>query len=216
MYPEIGAIVIGVFGLLLLITGLHRLWRRRIIMGSLQGLSGTLLITAAVTFFALLGNFYTYNRLTAEQDLAQLHFSALAPQHYQATLRYPSGEQQKFTVFGDEWQLDARILKWKGYATLVGFDTVYRLDRFSGRYSDLTQEREYPRSVYDLTEEPRFDLWRLAREYNKRIPWVDALYGSAAYLPMADGADFQVSLTAGGLVVRPLNEPARKAVEAWR
>lgn len=215
MYLEIGAVVIGIFGLLLLIAGLRRCWRRRIITGSLQGLSGALLITAAAAFFALLGNFYTYNRLTAEQDLAQLHFSALGPQHYQATLRYPSGEQQQFAIRGDEWQLDARILKWEGYATLVGFDTVYRLDRFSGRYSDLTQEREDPRSVYDLTEEPRFDLWRMAKEYNEWLPWVDTLYGSAAYLPMADGADFQVSLTTSGLVARPLNEPGRKAIEMW-
>ncbi len=215
MYLEAAIIIFGGLGLMLLLAGLRRLWKRRFITGSLQGISGALLIAIAAVFFALLGNFYIYHRLTAEQPLAELHFTLLGQQHYQATVRYPSGGEQQFDIHGDEWQLDARIIKWEGYATLVGFDTAYRLDRFSGRYRDLTQERADVRSVYDVSQPPQFDMWVMAKDYNKWIPWVDAIYGSAAYLPMADNADFAVSLTTSGLAARPLNEPARTAIEQW-
>jgi hypothetical protein len=41
------------------------------------------------------------------------------------------------------------------------------------------------------------------------------LYGSATYLPMADGADYEVTVSQSGLVARPLNDAARLAVGAW-
>lgn len=216
MHYEAVITIIGFLGLLFLLAGLRRLWRRRFIAGSLQGLTGLLLIAIAAAFFLVLGNFYIYHRLTAEQPLAELRFHSLGPQYYQAVIQYPSGEQQVFDLHGDEWQLDARILKWRGYATLVGFDTAYRLERLSGRYHAIEQERRAPRSVYALSQDPKVDLWAVAKTYKKWLPWVDTLYGSAAYLPMADNALYAVSVTNSGLLARPLNEPAQAAVGNWR
>ena len=117
---------------------------------------------------------------------------------------------------GDEWQIDARVLKWRGLATLAGFDTVYRLDRLSGRYADTTQERSAPRTVYALSPEPGLDLWTVLRRYHRFVPFADALYGSAAYVPLAQDASYAVSVSAFGLVVRPENSAARRAVSDWR
>lgn len=216
MYYEAAVIITALVGLLLLLAGLRKLSGRRFITGSLQGLTGLLLITISAAFFLLLGNFYTYHRLTAEQPLAELRFHSLGPQYYQAIVHYPSGEWQVFDLHGDEWQLDARMLKWRGYATLIGFDSVYRLERLSGRYRAIEQERHAERSVYALSQDPMIDLWTLAKTYNQWIPWVDALYGSATYLPMADNALYAVSVTNSGLLARPLNEPARSVIGQWR
>ncbi len=101
-------------------------------------------------------------------------------------------------------------------ATVAGFDTVYRLERLSGRYASIAQELSAPRTVHALGGEEPFDLWTVARRYNKYVPMVDALYGSAAYVPMAEGADYVVSVSASGLVVRPDNDAARKAVGGWK
>jgi hypothetical protein len=60
------------------------------------------------------------------------------------------------------------------------------------------------------------DLWAVARRYQSWLPLVDALYGSAAYVPMAPDADYVVSVSASGLLVRPGNEAAKKAVGGWR
>ena len=215
MHLEAAFAITGLLGLLFLIWGTRRIWRRSFIIGGAQGITGALLVAVASALFALLSNFYIYHRLSAEQPLAEFHFEALGPQYYRAVIRYPTGEQRIFDVRGDEWQLDARILKWRGYATLIGFDTAYRLDRFSGRYRKLEQERHGERTVYSLSGDPMLDLWTLARRYQGSLPWIDTLYGSAAYMPLADKAAYAVSVTNSGLIARPLNESARGATEQW-
>ena len=47
------------------------------------------------------------------------------------------------------------------------------------------------------------------------IAWVDAEYGSATFLPMADGALFTVKLSSTGLVARPENDRATIAIQDW-
>jgi hypothetical protein len=40
-------------------------------------------------------------------------------------------------------------------------------------------------------------------------------FGTATYLPMADGATYHVSLNTPGLFARPMNAAARRAVKDW-
>jgi hypothetical protein len=42
------------------------------------------------------------------------------------------------------------------------------------------------------------------------------VYGSAAYLPMSDGAEYRIWLSQSGLVARPLNAQADGAIRTWR
>jgi hypothetical protein len=100
-------------------------------------------------------------------------------------------------------------------ANVLGFDTAYRLDRISGRYASIDDERSLPRTVYSLTQPERVDLWELAHRYRSWVPWIDALYGSATYLPMADGARYSISVSQSGLVARPVNQAAVVAVGDW-
>jgi len=88
--------------------------------------------------------------------------------------------------------------------------------QFGGRYRDIKSERAEPRTVHVLREPARVDAWELARRYHAYVPWVDALAGSAAFLPMADGALFEVRVSQSGLIARPLNQAGRDAVAGWR
>jgi len=129
---------------------------------------------------------------------------------------YPTGLKQQFELRGDEWQMDARLLKWQAPVNVLGFDSAYRLERLSGRYTDIVNERAAPRTVHALQVPAQLDAWELARRYKEWLPWIDALYGSATFVPMADGALFEVKVTQSGLVARPLNQAARQAVGSWR
>ena len=93
---------------------------------------------------------------------------------------------------------------------MLGLDSQYRLDRFSGRYSDTQQELTAERSAYDIrpTRQSGIDLWPVAREYSAYVPLVDTLHGSGTYMPMAEGARYEVRITQGGLIARPTNEVA--------
>jgi hypothetical protein len=108
------------------------------------------------------------------------------------------------------------VLKWRALANLFGFDTAYRLDRISGRYTSIDDERSLPRTVYALNQPDRVDLWELAHRHHSWVPWIDALYGSATFLPMADGALYEIKVSQSGLLARPLNQAARAAVGSWQ
>jgi len=205
----------AVVGLILAILGCRRLWARGLVVGTLEGLTGLLLLALAALAAAVGLNLRTYDRLTHEIPVATVSFQALGEQRFSAVLVQAAGRTLVFDTYGDEWQLDARILKWRGFATVLGFDTIYRLDRFAGRYRDAAQERTGRRSVHSLNDEPGLDVWAWTRAYPRWLPWVDAVYGSATYMPMVAGATYRVTASPTGLLARPVNEAARKALRQW-
>jgi hypothetical protein len=212
-------LIIGLFvfvGVLLLIGGVRRLWRRAPLTGSLQGLTGLLLLALAVLMIAIAMNLYTYQILVQEQPVAEVRFEALAPQYFRVYLLPEAGSPQVLELRGDQWQIDARVLKWQGLANLLGMKTAYRLERLSGRYSDIKQERKGIRTAYRLQNDKGIDLWAWVQKTERKLPWLDAIYGSAAYMPMVDKGRFRVTISNSGLVVRADNAIAQQAIDAWQ
>jgi hypothetical protein len=201
------AIALAALGALLGVAGLRRLFQGRFVAALGSGLVGVALVAAALAIFGVAANLHTYARLTHEQPVAELSFERTGEQRWRATLRrLPSNEIWKLDLAGDEWQLDARVLKWRGWANLLGFDARYRLERISGRYRDVAQERSAPRTVHELGESAGIDLWALSQTHPRWLPFVDAIYGSAAYLPIAEGTRYEVTLGQAGLIARPKKE----------
>lgn len=168
--------------------------------------------TAAILFSL---SYLGYHRLTAEQSVALIEFTQDNTDEYTARLMLDGQLDRLLPIRGDEWQLDARVLTWKPPATILGLDPVYQLERLSGRYSTVDRELSEPRTLHSLAEERPLDLWSLAREYPDYMPGVDAFYGTATYLPLADGARFSVTMSRDALIARPVNEQARQAVGEW-
>ena len=217
MISDAVILIVAIFGLLLLILACQRLLRARFIAAGGSALTGVLLLAVAALLFLVSLNLHTYSRLTQERRIAEIVFEARGPQTFNATLaQVPSGEIQMFVLSGDEWQLDARVLKWKGWANLLGLDAQYRLERVSGRYRDINQERSAERTVYALAENPGIDLWQLTLDKPARLPFVDAVYGNAAYMPMSDGARYEISISQTGLIARPANAAAQQAAGSWK
>lgn len=214
IYLVIGAVLL--LGLVLAWMGFRRLFSRRVASGGVSLIAGLAALALVVASLGIIANLYTYQRLTAEQPVGTLAFERYAPQEFVATLVRRDGTEKAFSVFGDECQLDARILKWRGSGNLLGLDTLYRLERLAGRYSDSVEETENRRSVFPLAEEAGIELWELVNRFEQWLPWVDAVYGNAVYVPMAPGARYRVSITTSGLIARPDNTAAERAVSKWR
>jgi hypothetical protein len=208
-------VVFALAGILFLIAAVRRLRRRRILGGAMRGATGLVLLLLSACAVLIAANLRTYQRLTSEQPAAELQFTRTADREFNAVLTYSGGERANFALRGDEWQIDARVLKWHALANMVGFDTAYRLERIGGRYTRIEDERSQLRTVFSLNPPQRIDPWDLVHRYHSWIPWIDALYGSATYLPMADGALFEVKVSQSGLVARPLNQAAREAIGSW-
>ena len=208
-------LITAALGVLFLVLEARRLRQRRFVSAGARGVTGALFLALAGLVGSVTLNLLTYQRLTFEQPVATLSFSRMAPEQYQVLLRTPDGRARLFTLAGDEWQLDARVLKWHGLANLVGLDAQYRLERISGRLRDVERARAAPASLYGLAESQGLDLWSVSQEHPRWLPWVDAVYGSATYMPMAHEARFEVSMTQSGLIARPANEAAARSVGAW-
>jgi len=205
----------GLVALLFALSATRRARRRRPVACVLHGLASVAFLAFAAVA-ALVGlDLASYARLTQEAPVAEVRFRQQGSQRYAAEVILPDGNRESFALAGDEWQLDARVLKWHGAATVLGLDSGFRLDRIGGRYRDIAAERSAPRTVFELARPRGVDVWDLARRFHALLPWLDALYGSATYLPMADGAHYAVSISPTGLVARPLNREAREAVAAW-
>ena len=208
-------ILFALVGILCLFAAARSIRRRRVFGGVLIGATALVLILLSAVAALIAANLQTYQRLSFEQPAGELQLTRTGDREFNAVLTYPSGEHANFALRGDEWQIDARVLKWHAFANLVGFDSAYRLDRIGGRYTRLEDERSQPRSVYSLNQPERVDLWDLVHRYHSWVPWMDALYGSATFLPMADGALYEIKVSQSGLVARPLNQAAREAVAGW-
>jgi len=160
---------------------------------------------------ALLG----YRRLASEALVATLDTRQLAPQRFAVDIELPDGSRKAAEIAGDEWQLDAHVIKWDIRAVVLGAPPLYRLDRLSGRYRDAAEEASAPKSVVELSSARPLDLWQIKQRFPRWLPWVDADYGSGAYLPLVDGGRFQVTLAAaGGLVARPADAPTAEKLRA--
>ena len=189
--------------------------QRRIVRAGANGVS--CLISGAVLsgFLVLTVSYLGYERLTSEQVVSRVLFTRIAPYEFRARLMIDDERDRFFLLTGDEWQIDARLVSWQPPATLLGLDPIYRLERLSGRYAEIDQEREEARSVHALTRKPLLDVWSVARQAPLLMPGVDAYYGTATYVPMADGALYEVSLSRDSLIARPANDAARDAVGDW-
>ncbi len=210
--------VVGVVGLAIVLSGLGWMFRGRPFKGG-RGVLGGGVFLGVAAIVGLLGlNIQTYQRLAYDRQVATIEIHQKGPQLFNATVVEPAvgefpGATNTFELNGDEWRIEARVLRWKPWANVLGLDSQYRLDRFSGRYADTQQELTADRSAYDIrpARQSGIDLWPIARQYSQYLPVVDTLYGSGAYMPMADGARYEVRITQSGLIARPTNEAAAEA-----
>lgn len=198
--------ILLILSLILFFLSAKRFMRGKTVTASLQGLSGLSLGLSGLLSLSITVNLYSYDRLTHEQAVATLTFQQIEEQQFQLEITYENTtEKESYLLHGDEWQMDARIIKWHGWAQLLGLNAQYRLERISGRYSNIDEELTKQRSVYALNDRDEIDYWTLMKEYKKWLPWVDAYYGSATYLPMENNTSYSVSLTQSGLIARPVN-----------
>ena len=223
--PALVAFVSALF----VLNGLVSLFRGRPFSGIFKIVGGGAVLWAALALTLLALNVQTYARLTYERPVATIQLRKLAAQYFEVTVIQPpvsTDEPERVAVYpvnGDDWRIEAQVLKWKPWANVLGLDTQYRLDRLSGRYQDIDQERTGARSVHALSGgDPqsrvlgvpvpwRIDAWDVARRYRRHVDAVDTLYGGAAYMPMADGARYEVFITQSGLIARPANGAAETA-----
>ena len=146
----------------------------------------------------------TYSRLTNETVIAELSFTQIADQVFEATLLTDGAcREEQLLLYGDQWRIDASFLKWKYWATLLGLDSQYRLDRIEGRYMAIEDENSKHHAAYSLAPQTMMDVGSLSDTMGNINFLADAEYGVSTYTDMAPGESWLVYKTPSGIITRP-------------
>jgi len=208
------ALVLACFGGLTLLVALSR-WLAGRKWASLGHVAlSAVLLSAAAQLQPVAANLATYQRLPANAPVAQVYCERKASRTHRITLtRLPGGQMQVFEVTGDEWRIDARTLGWKGPAADLGLRPGFRLDRLSTRFLKAGQPEGEAPSSYALSEERGDDVWAQARTGTFWSGYAVADHAFGPWLPLAQGARYEVAFDAKGLKARASNEAAAKALQ---
>jgi hypothetical protein len=148
-----------------------------------------------------------YRGLTAEEVAVTVTTLPTGEHAFQAYVEFPDGRDTTLAVRGDQFLVDARILKWRYVGNVLGLHTQYELDRLTGRYIDIDDERNLERTVHSLQSAKPVDLYDLVQRYSLLALLVDAEYGSATYVEVDRPARFEVRVSTTGLLVRDVGLP---------
>lgn len=208
------AIVAGVVLLLALaqlLAARQHVRNRRHLAATGHALLLVICLVVAALFAGMAISLRGYRFLNEEEPVVQIDSRILSPQRWALTLTWPDGSTRNVALAGDDFQVDAIVLRWKLPAMLAGLPPLYRLDRISGRYDDASQETTAPRTVIDFSQAGAGDLLDLKKQVPRWFPEVDTLFGSGAFLPLVDGGHYSVSLMrTGALVARPDDATAQR------
>jgi hypothetical protein len=215
VFPAVAAL----FGAALLLAGLGHYVRGRPTRGTAHFFAGVPLTVLGLAATLLGFNTQTFARLTHEGPVAEVKVNTLdkSKSLYRVTVIRLDGPKvtQACTVQGDEWDIGARVQKWKPWANVLGLDTTYTLDQITNRYFTAARGNGKPITACDLKGPPpavdryvpkSWLYWLVNRAYTE-----DRRFGSASFMPLADGAEYRVVMTQSGLNAEPVNDTARQA-----
>ncbi|RKY02038.1 hypothetical protein DRP77_08565 [Candidatus Poribacteria bacterium] len=222
-FPGLTAIwlIFSVGGIWLLYRLVVRFWRgnlRRVegvkgvgpTGGIIRLLAGLLLLFIAASAFWLEMTLRAYKTLTKEELAAIVRCVEDPPGSQTLKLileEVEDGRRSKpieLTLKGDQWAVEANILKWEGWVNLLGLHTCYKLTRVCGRYERAEDEVSKERTVYQLREED--PLWRWLYRRGEKLPFVEAVYGSSAFQYPDPGSAFGVYVAISGLMIKRLED----------
>jgi len=177
---------------------------RRLMRGLVSTLLTVIAVLCATTAGLVLIGTQGYEALTHEQVVATVTTTPTGPQKFHASMRLADGRTPQFELEGDEILIEAHILKWKYIGNLLGFTTLYELDRVGGRYSRAEDENSHRHTVFPLGQPKPVDLFELARKYTPIAFLVDAEYGSGTYTEVGRPSQYEVSVSTTGLLIRKI------------
>ncbi len=108
-----------------------------------------------------------------------------------------------YGIYGQQWMAGGEYLKWHSWLNLLGVKNRYKLTRLSGRYIDASNERYNPRAVYALNGGTG-EMWLLLYKIQNSLPFVEAVYGNAAYTLAEPGGTWGIYITHSGYIIRRL------------
>lgn len=198
-------------GVVLVAFGIIGLRRRQAVPGILGSVVGGILLACAAVLLTAGNQLDRFAAVSTSPATFEIRFEQQTPQYYIAALRSPAGEGGRYGLHGDEWRLDVRVFSW-GPLARMGLDTLYHLRALRSRYTDLDKGALQPPETHYFEPASSENPWPWLVWGYEALTFGKTTLLEPGYIPMADGAVFQVSVTHQGVVIQPRNAAAQRAM----
>ncbi|HIL27159.1 MAG TPA: hypothetical protein EYG21_07225 [Nitrospinaceae bacterium] len=179
----------------------------RKIIGSLVSLLVLMLMISNILLAGLLA--LTYSNLTKEEVVAIITFDNVPDQSSVYIAHLYDRDESKiddYSIYGDQWRMDAGFIKVKYWANILGVDSKYTLNRFEGRYKDIKDENNKKHKSYQIESHNLIDIFHF---------FVDTTYGSSVYQDIKLNTKYIVLKSQIGLMVREQQIPVKQEKSIW-
>jgi hypothetical protein len=221
--PQVILLIIGIVGLLLLISALAGIGSTRVEVYENEkgkstyvrrgdsrwgrGILGILFLAIAISLLWIVFVLQTYLGLTGEIKVAHVRATSQANAAHQMSVELILYDENGHTTSdhtyllqGDEWMVQGDILKLSPWLNVIGLHSGYKLTRLEGRFDDPNLEANAKHTVIELNggDDNFFKTMYAQRTWFS--PFVDASYGNAVF--QAAGT-FDIFATQDALIARP-------------
>ena len=201
------AAIFAVVALLCLFAGYKLLSSSSWIGGWLRGNLGIFFVILTGFFALCVMDIRSYKPMFDEKTIATLSFRETSATHYEVRVVDAMGIENRYAISGDSWSLNANQFRWSKRLSL-GLGHGYRFSAIAGSYKTTGVETQDAmlRSRY-------FDVWKFINQYAPDNFLVSTRVVVTVAQPLADAAMYEVVPSGFDLLVRPLNEFAKRAVQ---
>jgi|GEM_PF-605022 len=177
-------LVLFVIALIIIISAIANLIKRKKVKKFFSSFIFFLIILAFATSFVCLSLFLqTFSRYIHEERIGWIYAEKVSskPPYHQQKMNITFVDEKNhgaygFELSGNQWMVEGYFLRWRLLLRWLGVNPYYKVTRFSGRWEKAEGQIV---SVYQLRPEEK--LWRFLLKHVKKIPFVDAAYGIAAF-----------------------------------
>jgi len=212
---------LGVAGALVLALGLWWVFgalRHRSVIGRIRRLVPALVALGVgaltLSLCMALRSFEAFARSTW---VAQIQCRWVGHKAFELTYRLVVADRlqapQVFRLRGDQWTVSGGVVKWHPWLTGLGIPSYHKLSRISGRFAQASEETSTLPTAYDLNG--GLDrLWWFFYHVDPYLPFVEAVYGSAAYTYVNPAVVFDVYVMPSGYLIKR-SRPGRSQAGGW-
>lgn len=151
----------------------------------------------------------SYLGLTSEIPVARVRATHLSNEPHKMIVEVTlfdsngqPGESQSYSVLGDEWMLQATVIRFPDWMNILGLHSGYKLTRLEGRYDDIEMERNAERTVVELNGGDD-GFFKTVQQQAWTSPFVTAAYGNGVFLA-PDNKTYEVRMSQTGLTAIPV------------
>ncbi|MFO1348382.1 MAG: hypothetical protein U1F12_07335 [Pseudomonadales bacterium] len=217
MVYQIIAVLLFILAIAAVTLSVKFLGNKKWIVGFVRGCLGFFLVATGVVTALAGKDIYSYKPASSDTNVVvTVSFRKKDANVYIAEMQEPSGAFNSREIEGQQWQLTARMLAWPPLMSYIGLRSGYRLENISGRFIELQLDK----MVAQKTSEPLnasglLDTWRILNDHPSIVPLLSAHLAALGFIPIADGAIYEVIPAGQNFTVNPVNDAAKNAMKSW-